>query len=193
MPQGTGVSRLGELNQGKGIAPDSFAVRVGAFFAAVFMVAGTYMPFLPVWLAERGLSASEIGIIFAAPMVLRILITPAVAFFADRIGNHRLVLVALSWSGAAVLLLLFRAEGFLAILLVTLAFQLAWTAVMPLTETVAMGGVKARGLDYGRMRLWGSLSFIAVSFAGGFAVGWWAVRDLNPRPSRCKRDALPLS
>jgi hypothetical protein len=20
---------------------------------------------------------------------------------------------------------------------------------------------------------------------------WWAVRDLNPRPSRCKRDALP--
>ncbi len=22
---------------------------------------------------------------------------------------------------------------------------------------------------------------------------WWAVRDLNPRPSRCKRDALPLS
>ena len=22
---------------------------------------------------------------------------------------------------------------------------------------------------------------------------WWAARDLNPRPSRCKRDALPLS
>ena len=22
---------------------------------------------------------------------------------------------------------------------------------------------------------------------------WWAMRGLNPRPSRCKRDALPLS
>ena len=33
---------------------------------------------------------------------------------------------------------------------------------MPLTETVAMSGVKAAGLDYGRMRLWGSLSFIAA-------------------------------
>ncbi|CAA7625807.1 hypothetical protein MTBUT4_70118 [Magnetospirillum sp. UT-4] len=22
---------------------------------------------------------------------------------------------------------------------------------------------------------------------------WWAVRGSNPRPSRCKRDALPLS
>ena len=46
---------------------------------------------------------------------------------------------------------------------------------MPLTETVAMGGVRAAGLDYGRMRLWGSLSFIAASFCGG-----WAVEPLGP-------------
>jgi PPP family 3-phenylpropionic acid transporter len=41
---------------------------------------------------------------------------------------------------------------------------------MPLTETVAMSGVRAAGLDYGRMRLWGSLSFIAASFVGGWVV-----------------------
>jgi MFS transporter, PPP family, 3-phenylpropionic acid transporter len=35
---------------------------------------------------------------------------------------------------------------------------------------VAMTGVRAAGLDYGRMRLWGSLSFIAASFAGGWVV-----------------------
>ena len=41
---------------------------------------------------------------------------------------------------------------------------------MPLTETVAMSGVKAAGLDYGRMRVWGSLSFIAASLVGGWVV-----------------------
>ena len=46
---------------------------------------------------------------------------------------------------------------------------------MPLTETVAMSGVRAAGLDYGRMRLWGSLSFIAASFCGG-----WVVERLGP-------------
>ena len=51
-----------------------------------------------------------------------------------------------------------------------LVFAVAWTTIMPLTETVAMGGVRAAGLDYGRMRLWGSLSFIAASFCGGWAV-----------------------
>ena len=56
-----------------------------------------------------------------------------------------------------------------------LMFAVAWTTIMPLTETVAMSGVKAAGLDYGRMRLWGSLSFIAASFCGG-----WVVERLGP-------------
>src|SRR5262249_43054806 len=39
-----------------------------------------------------------------------------------------------------------------------------------LAEAVAMRAVKNAGLDYGRMRLWGSLSFIAASFVGGWVV-----------------------
>jgi PPP family 3-phenylpropionic acid transporter len=38
---------------------------------------------------------------------------------------------------------------------------------MPLTETLAVAGVRAGGLDYGRVRLWGSLTFIAVGFIAG--------------------------
>ena len=40
---------------------------------------------------------------------------------------------------------------------------------MPLTETIAVCGVRTAGLDYGRMRLWGSLTFIVVDFVGGVA------------------------
>ena len=70
--------------------------------------------------------------------------------------------------------MLSQARGFWPILACTLVFALAWTTIMPLTETVAMSGVKAAGLDYGRMRLWGSLSFIAASLVrrlGGGAAG----------------------
>jgi PPP family 3-phenylpropionic acid transporter len=38
---------------------------------------------------------------------------------------------------------------------------------MPLTETIAVRGVRAANLDYGRMRLWGSLTFIVAGLAGG--------------------------
>ena len=106
---------------------------------------------------------------------MRVAATPVIAFAADRAGDHRRFLIALAWAVLAALLVLTQARGFWAILACMLMFAIAWTTIMPLTETVAMGGVRAAGLDYGRMRLWGSLSFIAASFCGG-----WVVERLGP-------------
>ena len=47
---------------------------------------------------------------------------------------------------------------------------------MPLIETVAMTGVRTAGLDYGRMRLWGSITFIVANFVGG-----WLIEALGAR------------
>jgi MFS transporter, PPP family, 3-phenylpropionic acid transporter len=147
-----------------------FAWRLSAFYAAVFLVAGTKLPFLPVWLEWRGLTLGEISIVAAVPLFARIIVTPAIALASDRWGEHRSTLVILAWIALAGVVLLTQAHGFPAILALTLLIAVAWTTIMPLAETVAMGGVRAQGLDYGRMRLWGSLSFIAASFAGGWAI-----------------------
>lgn len=147
-----------------------FAVRVALFFGTYFFVLGIHVPYLPLWLNGRGLTASEIGLVASAPMALRILVPPAMAFLADRAGRHREVVIGLAWAGVACLALLSTAYGLLAILLLTLLHALCWSSIMPLTETVAVSGVRRAGLDYGRMRLWGSLSFIAASFIGGALV-----------------------
>ncbi len=154
----------------EGSAPAGFAWRLSAFYAAVFLVAGTKLPFLPVWLEWRGLTLGEISIVAAVPLFARIVVTPAIALASDRWGEHRTTLVILAWIALAGVVLLTQAHGFPAILALTLLIAVAWTTIMPLAETVAMGGVRAQGLDYGRMRLWGSLSFIAASFAGGWAI-----------------------
>ena len=146
-----------------------FAARVSLLFAAIFVVAGTNLPFLPVWLDWTGLGPREIAIVTATPLFVRVAVTPAIAFAADRAGDHRRFLIGLSWAGLAALVvglvLAYRERWSLAVV-----FAAAWTTVMPLTETVAMSGVKAAGLDYGRMRVWGSLSFIAASLVGGWVV-----------------------
>lgn len=148
----------------------SFATRLALLYGAIFLLVGSFLPYFPVWLDWRGLSAQEIGVVLAAPLFARILFTPTISFVADRIGDRRRVLILLAWGTGLSCLLFMVASGFWAILLVTVLYALFWTTVMPLTETVAMTGVRASGLDYGRMRLWGSLTFIAASFAGGFAI-----------------------
>ena len=146
-----------------------YAARVSVFYAALFLIYGVHLPYLPVWLEWRGLSAFEIGIVTSLPFFLRLLATPALAYLADRSGDHARMILTLSWVGLAAALVLSQTTGFWPILLAALALALATFTVMPLTETIAIGGVR-RGLDYGRMRLWGSLTFIAASFAGGAAV-----------------------
>ena len=75
----------------------NFGVRVSMLFAAIFVVAGTNLPYLPVWLDWKGLGAREIAIITATPLFIRVLVTPAIAFAADRAGDHRRFLIVLSW------------------------------------------------------------------------------------------------
>jgi MFS transporter, PPP family, 3-phenylpropionic acid transporter len=156
--------------KGSDPAPRRVATRISLLFAAIFVSAGTQLPYLPVWLDWVGLAPGEIAVIAAAPMIIRVAVTPAVAFAADRSGDHRRFLIGLAWSGLAAAVALAHCGSFWPILLLTLLFAVAASTSMALAETVAMRGVTGAGLDYGRMRLWGSLSFIAASFGGGLVV-----------------------
>ncbi len=168
------ASRLPEEPHVRGTGPDPaagrFGLQVSLLLAAVFVVAGTQLPYLPVWLDWVGLSPAEIAVIAAAPTIVRVAVTPAIAFAADRSGDRRRFLIMLAWSGVAAVLALSQCASFGPIMLLTLLFAVAVSTTVALTETVAMRGVTRAGLDYGRMRLWGSLSFIAATFCGGLVV-----------------------
>jgi len=148
----------------------SLAARVSLLFAALSVIIGTQLPYLPVWLDWAGLGASEIAVITGTPLIVRVAVTPTIAFAADRVGDHRKFLIGLAWVGLAGFVAMMQSRSFWPILAWTIISSLAWTTILPLAEAAAMRGVKTAGLDYGRMRLWGSLSFIAASFVGGWVV-----------------------
>lgn len=147
-----------------------FAVKLGMFYGALFVVYGMHVPFMPVWFDWRGLTSGEISAVVAAPFFLRLLITPAVALAADRNGAHREILIVLAWISLGLVLALSQMSGFWAVFVFAVALVICNSTIMPLTETLAVTGVRTAGLDYGRMRLWGSLTFVAASFIGGITV-----------------------
>lgn len=152
------------------MTPRGIAVRISMFYGALFVIYGTHVPFTPLWLANRGLTAAEISIIMSAPLFLRVLVTPAVALAADRHQSHRAIMIALAWAGAATVLALTQAATFLPLLVLVTLLVICNSSLMPLAETVAVRGVREAGIDYGRVRLWGSLTFIAASFCGGLVL-----------------------
>lgn len=150
-----------------------FARRLGLFYGALFVLYGVQLPYLPVWLDWRGLSPQEIGLVTALPLIIRLIATPWLAMAADRGQSHRRIVVQLAWIGLAAALALPLAHGLWPILGLVVVLLVALPSTMPLAETVAMTGVRLARLDYGRMRLWGSITFIVMNIAGGWALAAW--------------------
>ncbi len=147
-----------------------WGVRLSVFFGALFLIHGVNLTYLPVWLEGRGLSPAEIGLASSAPMLMRIAVTPAVAFMADRAALHREIIIAACVGALLLMVALHSAGSVLVVIVLVVLVQMALQTVMPLADTVTMAAVKERGLDYGRIRLWGSLTFILASYVAGWAV-----------------------
>jgi MFS transporter, PPP family, 3-phenylpropionic acid transporter len=149
-----------------------FAGRLGCYYGCLFIVYGAAMPYLNVWLEGRGVSLAEIAIISAVSPLIRMLAGPVISFLADRQSAHRSVLIGLGWASFICWLLMSQAHAFWPALLAQALLAVTGAALIPLVETIAMAGVRTRGVDYGRMRLWGSATFVGASLAGGWLVDW---------------------
>ncbi len=148
----------------------AFGWRLSSFYAALFAVYGFQLAYFPVWLDWRGLSAAEIGMVSATPLFLRLFIGPTAAFLADRSGDRRRAVIVAAVCGCAAVLALGQSHLLLTIALFTAVFIVGCQTTGPIVEAIALSGVRELGVDYGRMRLWGSLSFIAATFVGGVLV-----------------------
>ncbi len=148
----------------------SLARRLSFYYAAVFAVIGVHLPFFPLWLDSRGIGASEIGLLLASVSFVRILTTPWIGAMADRRGERRRPMIALAAIAALGFAAYWFAGGIWSLLAIGIVAGVAHAGLMPLGENVTMTLAAARGLDYGRLRLWGSLAFIALSALGGLLI-----------------------
>ncbi len=139
---------------------------LAAFYFAYFALLGVLVPYTSLWLAAQGLDAIQIGIVMGAFIGTK-LIAPALwGHFADHSGHK------VRWAQAAAgLTVLFAlgwlvADRFLTLLLVSATFSFFYHAMLPQVEAITLERLHDKG-RYGRVRLWGSLGFIAAVLGAG--------------------------
>lgn len=145
----------------------SASIRLSLFYSAFFLVGGLMMPWWPVWLSHRGLEPTEIGLVLAVGFWIKPLANPAGTRWADSLGERRRPMVILLSATAAAYALFGLAEGLVAFALITLLGQALLAPVLPLGDNLTMTASAQRGIDYGRVRLWGSITFIAAASGAG--------------------------
>lgn len=149
------------------------AHRLSLLQAAAFAGIAVYLAFFPPWLASRGLSESQIGFALALAMIVRMVASPLVAPMGDgRIGAVRLLVLLNGLVAAAYLAMHWLPPVWPLIAALAMASALG-AAVIPLSDHLTLAHVSAgRGLDYGRIRVWGSVSFLVVTLVSGYLFAW---------------------
>ena len=148
--------------------PHPIGLRLALFYAAGFGAIGVHLPFWPLWLAEaRGLSASEIGYVLAAGFWPRIVTSLWLANLADRQGARRPLMIVLSATTLAAVAAFAVTDELWPLLALSALVGAVWAPVLPLGEALVLTEVRLAGLSYGRVRLWGSVSFILVAIGAG--------------------------
>lgn len=141
--------------------------RVSLLYAAIYLHYGVYGVFMPLWFQHKGMSAAQIGTLLALPTLLRIVFVAPVTALADRLRRVREVLFACIALTAALVLILKSIDGYVALLVFFTLFAVAWDPLPILADGYASAAVRARSLDFGRMRLWGTISLVSASMVGG--------------------------
>ncbi len=147
--------------------------RIGSLFGFQFLTLGIFLPFFPIFLADRGLDDTKIGFILATPLAIRIAASPLVAAIADRYGRRVLALSVTAAASAFGFACYAFVDGFAALFAVAVFTSLFHGAIVPLSDAYAMDAVRSGIGDYGRMRLWGSVAFVVATLSGGVALEVW--------------------
>jgi PPP family 3-phenylpropionic acid transporter len=154
------------------VREDRLAARLALFYGAFFAAIGIHLPFWPVWLESRGLSATEIGYVLAAAFWPRVVTNLVIPALADRQGERRRPMILLAAVTLLGLMLFALARDLAALLALSLITGVSWAAVLPLGEALALREAKCHELSYGSIRLWGSITFILAAVG----VGAWLER-----------------
>ena len=131
------------------------------------MGSGIQLPFLPLWLQAKGLSLAQIAAVVAAMTATRVVGAPLFAALADMTGRRFMVIRGCAIGAVLCYGLLSQANSYPAIMGLGLLAALFFAPIFPLIEGFSVESAARLGLEYGRLRLWASLSFLAGSVLSG--------------------------
>ena len=142
--------------------------RLSAFYFWYYGLLGITHPFWPIFLTHRQFSATEIGLLLSAQMGTRIISPNLWGWLADRTGRRMATIRLGSLLGFVSFSGIYFADGFWSMFWVIAAYSFFWNAVMPQFEALTLDYLGEQPEQYSKIRLWGSVGFIAAVLFGGY-------------------------
>jgi len=146
----------------RAVTQSALHARLAGFYFFYYATVGAFMPYWSPYLEHRGFSAAQMGIAYACMGLTRMFMPPLWGWWADRTGNR---LGLIRWTVIAALVLFMGIPFAPSIVLVAalmVLYSIFWHALLSQFEAAALQHLSHTKGEYGLVRLWGSVGFVAA-------------------------------
>lgn len=143
---------------------------ISLLYLTLYLHYGVLGLFLPLWLVDRGVSAEQVGALLAIPLFLRLLLVAPASALADRARRVRDATLLCAVVSAVMVALLPLMHDYALLIGFFVLFSLVWDPLPVLADAYALITTRAHKLDFGQVRVWGSIGVIGGSLIGGFVI-----------------------
>ncbi|MBX3355225.1 MAG: MFS transporter [Phycisphaeraceae bacterium] len=149
-------------------------MRLSAMMFLQYAIWGAWLPILyPFLLGHRGFTLEQTGLCLSAG-ALGAIFGPFIAGqLADRNFSTEKLLAASHFVGAILVLSLAYVETFNVFLLLSALYGFVYAPTLALTNSLAFAHLKNRDRDFGPVRLWGTIGWIAAGILVGQVLLRW--------------------
>ena len=139
--------------------------KLAAMMFLEYVIWGSWLPLLALYLSDvLRFSGGDIGWVFATQAIACVVALFAGGQAADRlISTEKLLAVCHLVGGVAMFALAFQ-TSFWPFFVIMLVYQLAYIPTMSLTNSIAFHHLTDARNDFGKVRMWGTIGWIAASW-----------------------------
>jgi MFS transporter, PPP family, 3-phenylpropionic acid transporter len=157
---------------------EGLAARLSLAQGGLGLLNGGILPFFGAYLAGRGLPPPAIAAVWSAGLLLQVVVSPLAGMVADARNDRRGALIACALVVLCGFSALHVVSGTLAITLAAIPAMVAFGTIFPLLDSVSVRLSERFGFDYGHVRRWASIAFVAGNLLSGFLVSGFGVESI---------------
>ena len=156
------------------------STRLAVMMFLEYLIWGSWLPLLALYLSDvLGFTGGQIGWIFATQAIACIAGLYFGGQLADRMLSTEKLLAGLHLVGGAAMFALAYQTTFWSFFVVMLVYQLAYMPTLSLTNAICFHHVADAQRDFGKVRLWGTIGWIAASWPFVFILAGKTGPDLH--------------
>ncbi|MGD2184790.1 MAG: MFS transporter [Desulfobacterales bacterium] len=148
---------------------------IGSQYFLYFGVLGIFLPFFNLYCYHLGFSGFRIGILSAVRSVLIVLFPVIWGALADRLNARRPIYILCNFSSALIWALYLFTVDFWLMLIITVFYGIFYAPIISFLEAFTMDLLGREKKSYGRLRAWGSISFIMIVLVLGKIIDLYSV------------------